>query len=326
MKAFYFVLLLGVTFFSAIGLSARDFNDNDVKRVLYLKKKNPQMPLRFLILENILPSGVLDCRIFGATRTVKLRPDEVIALDFYEDSSNFMITQYALQGIVARNRSNLPLKLARLNNDNTGRVNTLAQYVNDLKSFGSACQKLLRNHPSGSQEQDDALNDLLQKNKLLDNIKRAAAAGDWALAIAMYDVYADNCLNMLVKHFFMCKSAVAAAKAQYDSCEKELVLNFARKFHQPNVRRNNFLKLYPGARGIWSQTPPGNYKDLRNLFEQSMRSYIRADQISKLFEPQEWGTAILDALLLVEGAPCAAELEKEFDTELLNMSKRSAQK
>ncbi len=326
MKIFYFALLLGFMIFSTTGLSAREYDDNDIKRVLYLNKKSQQTPQRFVILESIQPSGLLECRILGSSTVIKLRKNDVTALDFYEDSSNFLITQYALMGMVDRIRKNLPLMLARVNNDNTGRINALANYANSIKEFNSNCYKILNQFASGSQEQEDALNNLLQKTKILDQIKKAAVSGDWALAIAMYDVYNDSCIKILNKHFSVLKAPRKEAETKCEECEKELVLNFARKLQQPNVRRSTFLKLYPAARGLWSLSAPGNYQELRNLFIQSMQSYVRSDKISKLFEPQDWGAAILDALLLVEGAPCAAELEKEFDTEMLNLSKRAAQK
>jgi hypothetical protein len=54
-----------------------------------------------------------------------------------------------------------------------------------------------------------------------------------------------------------------------------------------------------------------------------MNSYHNLDKISKIFKPQDWGSAMLDALLLLEGAACASELEKEFDEEMRRLVKRS---
>ena len=67
-----------------------------------------------------------------------------------------------------------------------------------------------------------------------------------------------------------------------------------------------------------------DYKNLRRIFYAAMESYFKLDKISKLAAPQEWGSAMLDVLLLTEGCPTAGSFEQEFDMETRKWSQRPA--
>ena len=62
---------------------------------------------------------------------------------------------------------------------------------------------------------------------------------------------------------------------------------------------------------------------MKKLLLSSMTSYHNLDNISRIFKPQDWGTAMLNVLLMLEGAQCASEMEKDFDDEMRRLVKRS---
>ena len=92
---------------------------------------------------------------------------------------------------------------------------------------------------------------------------------------------------------------IKEAQTKYAECENELLTNFANKIQQPNMRRAVFQQLYPNARGLWSQPPPTSYAEMKKLLLSSMTSYHNLDNISRIFKPQDWGTAMLNVLLML---------------------------
>ena len=319
-----FVLFL-LTVCCAVPLTAKEkkYDDNDIKRILYLKKPGNSAPVRFAVLNRII-NNQLECNYLGTQQNVLVHKKDVVPLIFYEDTSNFIITQYALFGIFTKQRPNLALGLAKINNDTTGRMATLSNFVSSVQAAQSNISFIRQKLPPNSNEQANALADLIAKDKTLLLVKQAATSNDWFLAITLFDSYKENILQQYTRYFANMPDIIKDAQVMCAECENELLLNFNNKMQQPNnVRRTLFLQLYPKARGTWSQTPPMSYEQLRKMFIRCMNSYLKLDSISKIFRPQDWGAAMLDTLLFLEGAACAAELEREFDDEMRRLLKRA---
>ncbi len=323
MKFFCKTVLLILTAVTAAVLPAaeRKYTDNDIKRILYLKNPAPGAPGNYAVLEKIYNSNQLGCTYFGTQQPLTVNRRDVIPMIFYEDSSNFMITQYALIALFKRQHPNLALGLARLNNDTTGRMSALSNYAASLKDLQKNITVIRSKIPANTPEQANALADLISKDKTLSLVRQAATYNDWILAIALFDDYKTEVLQQYNRYFPQYQEVIQEAQNACNDCENELVLNFANKLKQPNMRRQLFLQIYPQARGIWTQTPPTNYEQLKEFFVRSLNSYHKLDKISRIFQPQDWGSAMLDALLMLEGASCANELEKEFDDAMRRLSK-----
>ncbi len=135
----------------------------------------------------------------------------------------------------------------------------------------------------------------------------------------MYERYQQMIYNAMIRPFNHTHLA-AEASEKLRQCERDLLELFANQHLQANARKEMFQKFYPRARGLWSRTPPQSYAQLRNYFEQSMQAYFKLDELSQLTEPQDWGSTMLDTLLLIEGSPGAAELEKEFDLAMRKLT------
>ena len=316
------LLLLLVTAVVPLTAKEKKYDDNDIKRIFYLKTPPASAPVRYVVLEKIQKKQ-LECTYLGTQQSVTVDRKNVVPMIFYEDSSNFMITQYALYAMFTRQKPNLALNLARINNDTTGRMTILSSFASAIKGMQQSISSIRQKMPPNSNEQANALLDLISKDKTLSLIKQAATTNDWVLAVALFDNYKEDVLQQYQRYFANYQDVVKEAQQACMDCESELLLNFANKMQKPNMRKTLFLQLYPQARGIWSQTPPTNYAQLKQIFIRSMTSYHNLDKISKIFKPQDWGSAMLDALLLLEGSVCASELEKEFDDEMRRLVKRS---
>ena len=301
----------------------KKYDDNDIKRILYLKQPPAASPVRYAVLERIHNNKQLECTYLGTQQTFTISSKNVAPMIFYEDSSNFIITQYALFGIFTRQRPNLALGLAKINNDTTGRMTTLSNFATAIKEMQNNISIIRQKFPPNSNEQANALADIISRDKTLSLIKQAATSQDWVLALTLFDNYKTDIMTLYTRYFANMPDIIKEAQVNCTDCENELLLNFSNKMQQANMRRTLFLQLYPQARGLWSQTPPTSYEQLRNVFLRSMNSYHKLDKISKIFKPQDWGSAMLDSLLLLEGAACAADLEREFDDEMRRLIKRS---
>ena len=318
-------VLLVLAAATAFPLSAKErkYTDNDIKRILYLKNPASNAPAQFAVLEGIHKNRLLECRYFGTQQPLNVDRQHVIPTIFYEDSSNFMITQYALIAMFQRQKPTLALALAKLNNDTTGRMSALNNYAASLKDLQKNISVIRHQIPPNSPEQANALADLISRDKTLSLIRQAATYNDWVLAIALFDNYREEILTTYNRYFSHFPDVIKVAQVNCAACENELVLNFANKFQTPNARRKLFLHLYPQARGMWTQPPPTNYEQLKAFFVRSLNSYHKLDKISRIFKPQDWGSAMLEALMTMDGAACAAELEKEFDDEMRRLARRS---
>ena len=317
------LLVLAAATVIPLSVKARNYTDNDIKRILYLKDPADGAPAQFAVLENINKNNILDCKYFGTQQTFTVKGENVVPMIFYEDSSNFMITQYALIAMFKNQKPNLALQLAKLNNDTTGRMSAFSNYAASLKDLQSNISVIRHKIQPNSPEQANALAELISRDKTLTLVRQAAAYNDWVLAIAIFDNYRKEIIGTYNRYFAHFPDVIKIAQTACADCENELVMNFSAKFQQPNARRKLFLQLYPHARGMWTQTPPTNYEQLQTLFVRSLSSYHKLDKISRIFKPQDWGSAMLDALLLLEGAGCAAELEKEFDDEMRRLARCS---
>jgi len=300
--------------------------NEDFQRIFYYKYGQSNAPSRFLVLEKTDSSGNLVCHYLGSSRRIAVKPSHTVKLDFYETSPVFMISQSAIYNFAHQQKNNLPLQLAKTLHDPHGRMLKFSEFENAARQFRKELRRITRNRSADVEQEDkiDAVYLLLEKTPLTEIIRSTAAAQDWVLALAMYRNLSTIMLLPLAKAFPGSAILDDVRKIIAD-CENELCTALLRQLKQSNVRREQFKKHYPQAGGLWNELPPADYQGIKKLFERSMQSYFNLDKISRLTEPQEWGSAVLDVLLLLEGTPAAAELEKEFDSEMRRLEKSAKQ-
>ncbi|MBO5722778.1 MAG: hypothetical protein J6S19_06655 [Lentisphaeria bacterium] len=294
--------------------AAPAFDSDDIGKVLYVPGLHTADQSGFLVLDEIKDSGYLVCHRLGSTGRLQISNRRVRKLVFFENSTPFMITQYALYNVFTGTRENLSLQLARLTGDANNRLQMLDELNTQLRQFKSKLNKIQK----GEDEEEDKLEEaksLLEDLPVADIVKRAAADKDWLLTTTLYETSRRFFTTEVLKIF---PGLNTPLQEMMDECLAELLELFSAQQKVSNVRRELFLKHYSKSRGGWTNPHCTNYDKLKKLFVQSMQGYFKLDKLSRIFEPQDWGSAMLDALLMVEGTPGAAELEKEFDDAMRN--------
>ena len=320
---FLFLLLLLV---QIVSTAAETYTSDDIQRVLRIKNIPARQDGKHLIvLDRILPDGKLQCRYFGTRQELILEKSAATPSVFYEDSSDFMITQYALQNYFSNIRNSLPYQLAILKGDKTQRISKLQKLNSLLKNFSMNLMQIRNEFASDRDDQLDAYAVLLDNTSCSELLNSAVAMHDWLLTVALYEKYRSQ-TTQLTSRYLPYKPAQQELQSRLKTLEKELVENFARHIQTANIRQEQFKKQYPAAGGLWNRAAPTDYAELKFFFVQSMASYMRLDKLSVIFSPQESGSAMLDVLLMTEGSPGAAELENEFDRMLRNLPVKSNKK
>ena len=320
----YFIVLLFSLFLAASTISAADkFTDDDLGRIV-CRPSYSGKSLQFLVVDKINLSGTVQCHIYGTRQSVTAQISELTATKFYENSPVFLISQYALIGHVSNQKPNLAMELAKLNSSASRRITRFAEFENSCQQMQEQLKNALTANASSPYDQIDAYCELLDGSKLPDMVKSAAAAQDWTLAIIMYDSMASMLQKSVAGTLRSNPDLASYASDMLRDSLQELLTEFGNQIQQDNARRKLFRKHYPQARGLWTESPPRDYRNLRRFCMQSLSSYLRLEQLSRLIEPQDWGSAVLDVLLLTEGIPEAADLEKEFDDQMRRLTKTSA--
>ena len=302
------------------------YSEDDTNRLLYLKKPaGNSLTSHFLILKRIgLDRRTLHCRIYGTNQDHQVDIASVSKLPFYEDSSIFMITQYAIYNFAVETPSNPALLLAQLNRDAAARVAPIVKFQQEKARLNKELLGILRNTEYNQDDRNDAIADLLENSPLFTLPNSAAAHGDLITAIALCENITSFIKSGLMRRFFVNEEVRNTANDLFNKCVENLLNDLNSKISTPNARQEIFRKQFPQARGIWSESPPGSYKNLRRVFSASMESYFNLDKISRLAAPQDWGSAMLDVLLLTEGCPTVGSFEQEFDMEMRKWSQRTA--
>lgn len=314
-------------FLAAAGvLYGASYSEDDISRLLYLRKPvGNNLTSHFLVLKRIgLDRRTLHCRIYGTTRNHSVDISAVTKLPFYENSSAFMITQYALYNILRNASPNPALLLAQLDREAAARVSPIIKFQMETEKLRKEISAVLRDTDSDQDDRNDKIIDILENSPIFTLPSSAAASGDWITAITLCEKLAEFLKSGSMWRILIHKELRSTTNDLFNKCVQNLLDDLAVKFSTPNARQELFSKYFPRARGIWSEGAPSDYKTLRRLFYASLEAYFKLDNISRLASPQDWGSAMLDVLILTEGCPTSGSLEQEFDTEMRVWAKRTA--
>ncbi len=310
------ILALLFLLFSVISLPASDsFGEDDFQRLLYTRKAaNKTLAGNFLILDKIGIDGeTLRCRVYGTNRQVVVTPSQVVKLPFYENSSPFMVSQYAIYHLVKRSTFNPALQLARLDRISAVRVAKIDQIAAESSKLQTLFKDIARDSDLDDDDRTDKIIEALENSPLFTLPDAAAADGDWLLAAALCEELSRILQSSSFLRSLSNNDLRKTANNLFGKCAEKLLSDFNAKLSTPNARRELFKKHFPRARSVWSESQVADYANLRRIFYASLESYFRLDSISQIMSPQDWGSAMLDVLLLTEGIPAALEMEQEFD-------------
>ena len=310
--------ILGLLFllFLGIYLPASDaFGEDDLQRLLYIRQAaNKTLAGNFLILDKISIDGeTLQCRVYGTKRQVTAAASRVTKLPFYENSSPFMISQYAIYHFVKRSAFNPALQLARLDRTSALRATPIDQFAVESGKLQDLFKEIARDSDLDDDDRTDKIIEALENSPLFTLPDTAAADGDWLLAAALCEELANTLQSSPYRRALSNNDLRKTAKDLFGKCVEKLLSDLNTKLSSPNARRELFKKHFPRARSVWSESQVRDYANLRRIFYASLESYFRLDSISRIISPQDWGSAMLDVLLLTEGIPAALEIEQEFD-------------
>ena len=326
MSKYGFALLL--LLFSAMHIPAVEFfGEDDSQRLLYIRKAlDKSLAGNFLVLEKVsIDKQTLNCRIYGSNRKVNVSVSQVIKLPFYENSSPFMISQYAIYHLIKRSKFNPALQLSRLDRSSatrTGKIDLLARESARLQKL---FQEIAREPELAPEDRTDKIIEALENSQLFTVPDSAAADGDWLLAAALCEELANILQSPAFRRALNNSDLQKTSSELFNRCEEKLLNDLNTKLSVPNARRELFKKHFPRSRGVWSESQVTDYTDLRRIFYASLESYFKLDHISRIISPQDWGSAMLDVLLLTEGIPSALEIEQEFDAAIRQWSKKQPQ-
>lgn len=314
------VLLLGLFLHGA-----EPFTENDIGRLLCLSRPVSGVPAgTFLVVDRVESPQEIACHVYGSTTGITIAPAEVTRLVFFDGVPAFTVTQYALYSYAFGHPEDYAVRLARLSGDPSGRMAVINEFETARNQFLQEVQNAInRRYAENLEVEDfeDRIRTLLDESTAFDAVKRAAAANDLALSIALAQAWFDTIRRNAGK-LFATPAGRAAGMAALGKQQQYLLDLYRERGKLANVRRDQFRALCPKARGLWGEAPPASYDQLLQVFDRSMRSFARLDELSQITDFQDWGSAMLDVLLLVEGSPGSKVLEEEFDRAIKEAQKR----
>lgn len=305
--------------------AAEPFTSNDVGRLLCLNRPVAGTPAgSFLVVERLDSPQEIRCRVYGGTATVTVQPGEVAKLVFFEGANAFAITQYALYNYAFDRPDDDSVRLARIAGDDTGRMAVINEFEAVRNQFLQAVQSAIAKRSAESltpEEYEDQIRTLLDESTAFDTVKRAAINNDLVLAIALAQSWFDT-VRRHAARLFVTPAGRTAGMAALGKQQGYVLELYRERSKLANVRRDQFRQLCPQARGLWCEAPPASYEQMLQVFDRSLRAYARLDELSQITDFQDWGSAMLDTLLLVESSPGSKALEEEFDRAIKEEQKR----
>ena len=314
-KRFPYILLS--LLFAFVLSAAEPFSELDIGRILFISApdRTPQSGA-FVVFERVVSKNLIECHRYGSQEKVGIAPGKTAKMIYFEDSSPFHVTQLALYCIL-RGQEHLPVvELAEVFGDTSGRVEFLKRYQHVhrqlSRALGEEYQRRIKDD-TDVETSEENLRQLLEDSELFSMAKKAAEQHhDFMLAV----VLAQGHFRLAARNytqFFPTAEGRQQAEIVLRQQKEALMELYRAHFKAGAVRRERFRALCPRARGLWSEAPAVAYGDLLKTVETSMASFAKLDDLSSIVDFQEWGTAMLNVLLLVENSKAARELEVEFD-------------
>ena len=314
----FFCIPASLLFASALA-AAEPFSEHDIGRILFVPRQHRTVQSGpFLVFERTVSENLIECHRYGSREKVRIAPDRTAGMTFFEDASPFQVTQYALYCFLKGQEHAPVVELAKVIGDTSGRMAALKQYEHARNQWNRALDEEQRRRLKGdidTETGEENIRQMLEDSVLFEMAKKAAENHDFMLAVMMAQRYFHLAARNWPKYF-----PTQEGRQQAETVllrQKETLMELYRAhFKAGAVRRARFRALCPQAKGLWCEAPAAAYDDLLRAVEISKNSFLKLDDLSSVMDFQDWGTAMLNVLLLVENSPAGRELETEFDQVL----------
>ena len=303
-------------------------------------------PGGLLVFQETLADGRLSCTEFlNSNRVVTVRREEVRPLEFHRSCRPYAVENYALRAMAVGNFDRVYLQLTRYYDSPRGaKIREMETAVNDQlpslskvlverrrrveeeknsssqsqsqSQFQSSFQSQLSNQNLLSYSSADDPVDTIENGRPIALISEAISDGDFFRATAMFEYYRNSVKKLLGR-------GDEDVEEYLKDSAQQLVNSYRNRRLAMTTREQEFSKVCPLVAGAWSMAPPDTYSGMLKLFENSFNAFCRLDRLSTLAEFPEWGSASLDAMLLLTNSSASVEPGEEFDREFAAYKVRS---
>lgn len=320
-RVLFFLFLL-----TPIG-AAEPFSKSDAGRILFVPSQHRTRETgTFLVFERVVSPDTLECRRYGSQIKIRIAAEQVRKMIYSEDVPPLQVTQHALYAVVCNQANSPVVELAKVIGDSSGRMAALKQFGLARNQFVHNLNTEYRRRDKGdldTETYEENVCQMLEDNGLFEMAKTAAENHDFLLAAAMAEGYFQLVTRNSSKFFLTADGRQLGNNVLLQQKDRLMELYLAH-FKAGAVRRERFRALCPQARSLWSEAPAMDYAGFLSTVRRSMDSFLALDNLSSIVDFQEWGSAMLNALVLIEHSPAGRELETEFDQVLAERNPQGA--
>ncbi len=335
------VWLLPMVFLSAV----EPLPDEESGRLLRRVAPGEEM---FLVFREQAAPGRYLCSPLSGTGTVSVAVSDVEVLPFYETVSPALLSEYLLMGVfcgedytmyaaLARRLGSSPRfvqfekfrgSLTQLFRESRDRIRKLNELAGELRNLPAAGDGDARSAEEIEVDLDlcgNELSEQLERSGALQVVQEALSGGDLLQATVLFEYFRQFVRRNFIAYLPRNGGCERSITEFFDSAGESLVRECGARHDLGSgrdARAEAFRKLFPEARGLWSEGPPGTYRQLQENIRRSFQSFRVLEELSEVAEFEAWGSRMLDVLLFSRGTPEAKELETNFDSALQNYRKR----
>ncbi len=330
------LIVLGLSLWMPLMAAEKALTNHDEGRLVVLTHvREGNSP--FMVFHEVDRSGKYYCVPLGSKDGVLLNPQAVTVLPFHKNVPADTVSFYAVYHMSLNPRNLLYAELSRYypgqRNDTLAamiaatrlQMNELLALNTQLLTAEAQMKREFAFSHSPPRRPPEQLNspDIL-KNEILTKIEDgepiqlimgAIMLKDFYLAVGLYEYY---CQDLRYLSQAAGKGSLADDINKYITINRDGLVKEYRMQRQAvtSVREREFSRLCPDAFGQWKKSAPVSYNELLQIYAQCFKSYMKLDSLSPNADFPEWGSAMLDVLLLLPDSAAGEALEKEFDQAL----------
>ncbi len=243
------------------------------------------------------------CRELNGTGHHTFPAAVIKGYSFFEDVAPYHVSFYALQYFPSGKRPDYIYLCEKLGGS------LRSKNMLEMFAFEKEVIRPLASEDPAAEEKMELLFD----GKSMELVEEALQTGDLLLAVALFDRFQNFVLRLKrleqPELYSMAKKKLAENREILrKKCNEHIELSQARKAA--------FEEACPNIRGRWKEGNPATYKLLQSRCVSARQAYLKASQLSSVTSFPEWGSKMLEVLVLTCGSPEAKELEMQFDKAL----------
>lgn len=312
-------------------LPADSFNeDDDQGRIVCFVQSSEQAD--FLVVDEVHGNTVV-CHEYSkgkdaqkAGKRISKPAQKLLKLNIFEDNiSIFNLTTDTLLNHHSTYKQYLLIFAKKYFADNE-RIKLLLEFKKAESKFYSELNKTRENNKKlkDIEDQLDELHILLNNCTLQTFITRAIDAGDWVLAVYIYDCY-GKALSILQKEDRKGRSLFKDIRDYRRTAQQELLNKFRNYL---DTAEFDFLNDYEKNHGKWERPRLHDFKDLKAFFQTHSAAFelYMNDTYRPLHNFSQWSDTMIRLLIVSCKLPMAEDLRKDFMREMQNFRKRQSRR